>query len=189
MTNADDKMHLSHPSSPILSVGKHMKKLAVAAAVAALCGAGLSAQPTATLRAAQTPSPSAPKPAASHPSTQLGAGPSAPATSSLSIDAQNKLVAQNCASCHSERMKAGELVLAGFDAAKIAERPDVAEKMIRKLRAGMMPPPGARRPDRGDRPAFARRARNAHRRGRGAQSESRLASVPAPESRRVRSAR
>jgi mono/diheme cytochrome c family protein len=161
MTNADDKMHLLHPSSPILFVGKHMKKLAIAAAVAALCGAGLSAQPTATLRAAQTPSPSSPKPAASHPSTQLGAGPSTksatattPSPSTLSIDAQNKLVAQNCASCHSERMKAGELVLAGFDAAKIAERPDVAEKMIRKLRAGMMPPPGARRPDPATTKAF-----------------------------------
>src|SRR4029077_18897446 len=28
-----------------------------------------------------------------------------------------------------------------------AQHADVAEKMIRKLRAGMMPPPGARRPD------------------------------------------
>ena len=81
-----------------------MKKLAVAAAVAALCGAGLLAEPTATLRAVQAPPPSAPKPAASHPSTKLGAGPStrltkeSPTTSdSLSIDAQNKLVAQNCA--------------------------------------------------------------------------------------------
>ena len=38
-------------------------------------------------------------------------------------------------------------MLAGFDAAKIAQHPDVAEKMIRKLRTGMMPPPGSRRPD------------------------------------------
>src|SRR5262249_50733356 len=41
----------------------------------------------------------------------------------------------------------GELSLASFDAAKVTEHADVAEKMIRKLRAGMMPPPGARRPD------------------------------------------
>jgi hypothetical protein len=130
-----------------------MKKLAVAAAVAALCGAGLSAQQAVKSRSAQTPSSAAPsaapKPAASHPSTTPG-----PSSSSLSVDAQNKLVAQNCASCHSERMKAGELVLAGFDAATIAERPDVAEKMIRKLRAGMMPPPGARRPDAATTRAF-----------------------------------
>ena len=38
----------------------------------------------------------------------------------MAVDAQNKLVAQNCASCHSEKMKAGQLVLAGFDAAAMA---------------------------------------------------------------------
>src|SRR5262249_36256861 len=65
------------------------------------------------------------------------------------VDAQNQLVGQYCATCHSERGKAGGLTLAGFDAAKIGERPDVAEKMIRKLRTGMMPPPNARRPEAG----------------------------------------
>ena len=34
-----------------------------------------------------------------------------------------------------------------FDIARATEHPDTAEKMIRKLRAGMMPPAGARRPD------------------------------------------
>jgi hypothetical protein len=60
------------------------------------------------------------------------------------------LVAQYCAGCHSEKGKAGGLALAGpngFDAAKIEKNAEVAEKMIRKLRAGMMPPPGARRPE------------------------------------------
>src|SRR5471032_683420 len=118
-----------------------MKNLAVAAVATVLCGAALSA--------GQAPS-TAPKLAASHPSAKPGTGsapnPAGP-SSSLSIDAQNKLVAQNCASCHSEKMHSGELVLAGFDAATIAQRPDVAEKMIRKLRAGMMPPPNAKRPD------------------------------------------
>ena len=88
---------------------------------------------------------------ASHPSTPLAGG--APPTA-LPIDAQNTLVAQNCASCHSEKMKAGQLVLAGFDAATVAEHPDVAEKIIRKLRTGMMPPPGARRPDAATTRAF-----------------------------------
>jgi mono/diheme cytochrome c family protein len=117
-----------------------MKKLAVAAAATALFGAALSAQ--------RAPS-SAPKMAASHPSTKpVGASPL------LSLEAQNALVAQNCATCHSERAKAGQLVLAGFDAAKITDRPDVTEKMIRKLRTGMMPPPGARRPDAATTRAF-----------------------------------
>ncbi len=69
------------------------------------------------------------------------------ASSALTVDAQNQLVAQYCGSCHSERVKSGQLVLAGFDAAKLDQHPDVAEKMIRKLRTGMMPPPNARRPD------------------------------------------
>ena len=48
--------------------------------------------------------------------------------------------------CHSERAVGG-LSLASFDLAQATERADVSEKMIRKLRAGVMPPPGARRPD------------------------------------------
>ena len=43
---------------------------------------------------------------------------------------------------------------------------EVAEKMIRKLRAGMMPPPGARRPDADDAARARRGARDAHRQGR-----------------------
>jgi uncharacterized protein DUF1592/uncharacterized protein DUF1588/uncharacterized protein DUF1585/uncharacterized protein DUF1587/uncharacterized protein DUF1595 len=60
---------------------------------------------------------------------------------------QPELVKQYCASCHSEKGKAGGLSLASFDAAHAEQSPDVAEKMIRKLRLGMMPPPGARRPE------------------------------------------
>jgi hypothetical protein len=55
-------------------------------------------------------------------------------------------VKQYCAGCHSERTKAGDLSLADFDVARATDHPDVAEKMIRKLRASMMPPAGARRP-------------------------------------------
>src|SRR6185503_16221719 len=61
--------------------------------------------------------------------------------------AQTALVHDYCATCHSERAKAGGLSLAGFDGAHVTDNPVVAEKMIRKLRAGMMPPAGARRPD------------------------------------------
>jgi hypothetical protein len=60
---------------------------------------------------------------------------------------QTALVKQYCTGCHSERGKAGGLSLAGFDASTIDQHGEVAEKIIRKLRAGMMPPSGARRPD------------------------------------------
>ncbi|MFO1333428.1 MAG: DUF1592 domain-containing protein [Rubrivivax sp.] len=73
----------------------------------------------------------------------------APATGlgSLTAANQTELVATYCAGCHSDRAKAGGLSLAGFNAMKAQEQPEVVEKMIRKLRAGMMPPAGAKRPD------------------------------------------
>src|SRR6266850_5634105 len=64
-----------------------------------------------------------------------------------SVEAQNQLVKQYCTGCHSDRGNAGGLSLASFDAAEIDKHAEVGEKMIRKLRAGMMPPPAARRPD------------------------------------------
>ena len=66
----------------------------------------------------------------------------------------------------------------------------IAEKMIRKLRAGMMPPPGAERPDDGDaRRRSPRRSKRSIDRAAAAQPESRAAAVPAPQSRRVRARR
>ena len=60
---------------------------------------------------------------------------------------QTATVKQYCAGCHSDRGKAGGLSLASFDAAAVDQNAAVAEKIIRKLRAGMMPPVGARRPE------------------------------------------
>jgi mono/diheme cytochrome c family protein len=75
------------------------------------------------------------------------AQPSAAPPAESSADPQTALVRQYCAGCHSERGKAGGLSLASFEAAAAAQHADVSEKMIRKVRAGMMPPPGARRPE------------------------------------------
>ncbi len=57
------------------------------------------------------------------------------------------MVKQYCTGCHSDRGKAGGLTLASFDAAAAADHVELTEKMIRKLRAQMMPPAGARRPE------------------------------------------
>ena len=59
---------------------------------------------------------------------------------------QNALLKQYCVGCHNDRTKAGTMSLQSFDTADVLEHPELAEKMIRKLRAGMMPPAGARRP-------------------------------------------
>src|SRR5262245_13804858 len=113
-----------------------MKRLAMAAVGAACLNAGALAgsQP------AQAPAPVKPAMAVAH--TRDAQVPSA-----LTVEAQTALVKQYCAGCHSEKGKSGGLSLAGFDGATVDQHADIAEKMIRKLRAGMMPPPGARRPE------------------------------------------
>jgi len=65
----------------------------------------------------------------------------------MTVADQNALVGKYCTTCHSARAKAGGLALVGFDAAKIHENGELTEKIIRKLRARMMPPAGAARPD------------------------------------------
>jgi mono/diheme cytochrome c family protein len=84
------------------------------------------------------------------PTTKPPAAPVAPAVShapAFGPAEQTAMVKQYCVTCHNDRAKAGQLSLASFDAAKASEHLEVSEKMIRKLRAGMMPPAGARRPE------------------------------------------
>jgi mono/diheme cytochrome c family protein len=105
--------------------------------VGVLCSAGVAAVMATTGAAQQARGPVvAARPAASH-----------SISPALSARQQSELVTQYCAGCHSERAKAGGLSLAGFDAMKSHERAEVVEKMIRKMSAGLMPPPGAKRPD------------------------------------------
>ena len=70
----------------------------------------------------------------------------APETAPETASAHNGMLRTYCMVCHNDRMKTGNMSLASFDAGDAASRPDLAEKMVSKLRLGMMPPPGARRP-------------------------------------------
>ncbi|MEX2467380.1 MAG: DUF1592 domain-containing protein [Gemmatimonadota bacterium] len=58
----------------------------------------------------------------------------------------NEVVDQYCVRCHSERRLTGNLSLEDFDVATPEENAEIAERVIHKLRAGMMPPAGSRRP-------------------------------------------
>ncbi|HIE92289.1 MAG TPA: DUF1587 domain-containing protein, partial [Acidobacteria bacterium] len=49
--------------------------------------------------------------------------------------------------CHNERVRAGELVLEDLDVLSVHEAPATWETVVRKLRAGAMPPPARPRPD------------------------------------------
>ncbi len=66
----------------------------------------------------------------------------------LSAAELTEVVSKSCsAACHTATRKSGDLSLADFDVAKAAASPEVTEKMINKLRTGMMPPPGRKRPE------------------------------------------
>jgi len=75
-----------------------------------------------------------------------------PAASSASIVAAT--VKDYCAACHNEGTKTGGLVLTNLDPANIPADAEVWEKVIRKVRTGMMPPFGVRHPDPKTRATF-----------------------------------
>ena len=82
-------------------------------------------------------------------SIQTGAVPiQAPETAPASDSPQaTQLIGQYCLQCHNDRALRGNLSLVDFDATHPSENAEIAENVIRKLTAGMMPPPGSRRPD------------------------------------------
>ena len=58
------------------------------------------------------------------------------------------LVDQYCVGCHNQRSKTAGLMFDTMNLAEVAGHGEVWEKAIRKLRGGLMPPPGSRQPDR-----------------------------------------
>ena len=90
------------------------------------CVALMSAGPAVSQAAGPQPPPSQP-----------------PATSST---AHRALLDQYCVSCHNGRTATANLSLEGIDLTTVGTNPELWEKVVRKLRAGMMPPPGVRRP-------------------------------------------
>jgi mono/diheme cytochrome c family protein len=61
---------------------------------------------------------------------------------------QRALLDKYCATCHSERLKTGGLILEKLDTTKVGDHAEIWEKVAEKLRGGMMPPPGMPRPDK-----------------------------------------
>lgn len=107
--------------------------------------------------AAQQPAPGSTRTAPSTAAAQARPAVSHPPPPAASAD-YNGLVKKYCVGCHSDRNKdrAGSLSLASFDIAKAGQHADVSERMIRKLQASMMPPPGMPRPDPAEYQTFIR---------------------------------
>ena len=53
-----------------------------------------------------------------------------------------------CVGCHNDRARTGGLSLQALDPATAPQHADAWERVVRKLRLGVMPPQGARRPER-----------------------------------------
>src|SRR5579872_5210975 len=65
----------------------------------------------------------------------------------MALDGQTALVTTYCQGCHNDKTKSGNMTLTTLDLAHPERNGVLAEKVIRKLRAGMMPPAGVKRPD------------------------------------------
>ncbi|HVB39247.1 MAG TPA: DUF1595 domain-containing protein, partial [Vicinamibacterales bacterium] len=66
----------------------------------------------------------------------------------MSVATQNQLVHTICTQCHTDQRKPGGISFVHFDMAQAAAHAKIAEDMLAKLRAGMMPPMAApKRPD------------------------------------------
>ena len=61
--------------------------------------------------------------------------------------AQRAIINQYCVGCHNDRAKTAGLTLATVDLQRVGEQAETWEKVVRKLRGRMMPPPGRPRPD------------------------------------------
>lgn len=69
---------------------------------------------------------------------------------------QRAFLSHYCAACHNDEMRTGGWSLSQFDLESPDRSAELAEKMIRKLRTGLMPPPGTSHPpDLATRRAFA----------------------------------
>ena len=59
---------------------------------------------------------------------------------------QRAVLDQYCVTCHNQKLKTAGLLLDKLDLAHVGEHAEQWEKVVRKLRAGMMPPSGLPRP-------------------------------------------
>jgi mono/diheme cytochrome c family protein len=122
-----------------------MNKLIIAAFI------GLSGV---VISSAQAPPPSAAQtPVAPTPAAPPAAAPVRPPSTELTATAEHDLFARYCVNCHSEKAKAAgmdsarKLTIDSIDFSNVHPQADKLELIVRKMRAGMMPPAGVRRPE------------------------------------------
>ena len=85
-----------------------------------------------------------PAPDASH--AALGLDAYSGEAADLTPEELTAVVRQYCQGCHNDVMLTGNLSMESFAVERVNESAETGERMIGKLRAGMMPPPGRPRP-------------------------------------------
>jgi len=65
------------------------------------------------------------------------------------------MLGKYCMDCHNAAEAAGGVVYEGLTPESVAQRPELFEKVVRKLHGRLMPPPGNPQPDQADVDAFA----------------------------------
>jgi cytochrome c551/c552 len=77
------------------------------------------------------------------------------AASGRTADVASDLSRTYCLACHNDKLKTGGLSLESLSLNRASTDAEMLEKVVRKVRAGLMPPAGARRPERPQLDAFA----------------------------------
>jgi mono/diheme cytochrome c family protein len=102
---------------------------------------------------AQTTQIAAPAASRAATSTRRQTAPQAPAaarpaaTPGVDATTTRALMDQYCVVCHNARLKTANLLLDQLDLTHLAQHGEIGETVVRKLRAGLMPPTGMKRPD------------------------------------------
>src|SRR4051812_37145850 len=78
------------------------------------------------------------------------------ATSASPTSNQRQFLQRYCAGCHNQQLKSGGLTLVQSDLSRPGAQPELWEKVVRKLRTGVMPPPNVPQPPGADRLAIVR---------------------------------
>ena len=91
-----------------------------------------------------------------------------------------------CVTCHNQRLKTGGLALDALDVTNVAAHAEEWEKVVVKLRAGLMPPSGMPRPEQAVIDEFAASLEAALDRAAAGRSQSGThRALSSPESRRI----
>jgi len=87
------------------------------------------------------------RPSAQQPAPQVKAAqPSSPTSAVLPVSSHRQMLDRYCVTCHNQRLVTAGLKLDDADVAHPGEGAEIWEKVVRKLRTGMMPPPNMPQP-------------------------------------------